>query len=354
MAYAPPGELLAMQGDNLIAVPFDLDSYEVGGGGVVVANGVLHSRNNGYAAFSVSSEGTLVYARAGMINLPSTLQWFDRAGESTPVPIEPAPFFGWLRLAPDGKRAAATLPGTTGDGEVWIVDLVRGVRTRLTPSAPWEFGRPIWSPAGDRVLFTSPKLGSTDFFVRNADGSGDEQAVLTDKQDKQSYDWAPDGRQIAYWPIGAGALTADLWIHDLETKESAVVIAGEPSYVDACFSPDSRYLAYASDESGRPEIFVQEIKGGARSQVSTGGGGHPHWSADGREIVYLDPENRMVAVAVDITGAVTLGTPRVLFTVDKRIVGFDATADHSRFLFATRDDTASEPLHVVLNWHADL
>ena len=352
MAYAPPGHVLAMQADNLIAVPFDLDARKAVGGAVVVANDVLHSRNNGHAAFSVSAQGTLVYACASAIDLPSTLHWYDRAGETTDVPIDPAPFFGWLRLAPDGRRAVTTLPGTTGDGEVWVVDLVRGVRTRLTPSAPWTFSEPAWSPTGDRVMYAAPKLGSTDFFVRNVDGSGDEQPVLTDKQDKRLNDWASDGRTLVYWPIGAGTGTADLWLHDLETKESTVLIAGSPSYVDAVFSHDARYVAYASDESGRSEIFIQQIDGGARWQASTGGGVKPHWSADGREIVYLDTENRMIAVSVDIPGGMALGTPVALFTVGERIVGFDATANHDRFLFATREETESAPLHVILNWNA--
>jgi dipeptidyl aminopeptidase/acylaminoacyl peptidase len=352
MAYGPPGHLLVIQSDNLIAIPFDLASKRASGGGVVVASDVLHSRNNGHAAFSVSSQGTLVYARAGAINLPAALRWYDRAGEATDIPIEPAPILGWLRLSPDGTRATTTLPGATGDGEVWLMDLVRGVRTRLTPSAPWDFSRPVWSPTGDRVMYSAPKLGSTDFFVRNADGSGDEQPVLTDEQDKQMQDWSRDGRKIVFWPIGPGARTADLWIHDLETTESVPVIEGEPSYFDAVFAPDGRYVAYASDESGRPEIFAQAIEGGARWQVSTGGGVEPHWSTDGREIVYLDSDDRVIAVTVDARDGMQLGTPRVLFTIDERIVAFAPAADHRRFLVATREETASDPIRVVLDWNA--
>jgi WD40 repeat protein len=359
MAYAPPGHLLVMQENHLMAVPFDPDTYEVTGEATVLASDVLRNSNNGHASFSASMEGTLVFARAAAIVPPSTLQWYDRDGETAPTPVESAPFMRTIKLSPDGRRAATVLPGVTGDGEIWVVDLARGTRTRLGPSTPQSFGRPLWSPQGDRVLYDSQELGSTDFYARRADGSGDQEPLLTDDVDKTAYDWSSDGNRLVYWRVGSGVGTPDLWIYDFETQKSAVLIEGESTYVDARFSPDGRYVTYASDDSGRMEIHIHRIEDGARWQVSTAGGRTPHWSDDGREIVYMDADRRMMAVEVDLSRAEPttepiLGTPAELFAVNDWIVAFDPAGDHSRFLFATREETAGEPLQVVLDWPAGL
>jgi Tol biopolymer transport system component len=356
MAYAPSGHLLVMQENNLMAVPFDWKSGSVRGEATVLASDVLFSLNNGYAAFSVSSEGTLVFSRTGALTQPSTLVWYDREGRTTAVPVESAPFYGSLRLSPDGRRAATVLPGVSGDREAWVVDLTRGVRTRLVPAAAWTYGAPLWSPQGDRVLYTSQRHGHDDFYVRRADGSGEEQVVLISDEDKTPWDWSKDGKWIAYWPIGAGSGTENLWIYDLETDTSALLIEGEASYLDARFSPDARYVTYASNDSGRMEVYIQRIADGARWQLSTAGGLQPHWSDDGREIVYLDLDRGITAVSVDAaSGQPELGVPRELFAVDERIVAFDPSGDHRRFLFATREDSAGgEPLHVIFDWPAGL
>jgi len=282
--------------------------------------------------------------------------WFDREGNATAALAESAPFSDTLRLSPDGRRAAVVLPGVTGDGEAWVVDLTRGVRTRLVPPAAWSYAAPIWSPSGDRVLYVSQEHGHDDFYVRRADGSGDEQAVLIDDEDKTPYDWSKDGAWIVYWPIGSGSATENLWIHDLKTEKSFALIEGDAAYVDARFSPDARYVTYASNDSGRMEIYIHRIADGARWQLSTSGGNHPHWSDDGREIVYLDLDHNVTAVAVDMSSdAPELGAPRTLFAVADRIVAFDAAGDHRRFLIATREETGGgQPLQVVLDWPAGL
>ncbi len=141
----------------------------------------------------------------------------------------------------------------------------------------------------------------------------------------------------------------------MQAQQGEVFLEGDPAYTDARFSPDGRYVAYTSDESGRAEVFVQSIDGGARGRVSTAGGWVPHWRDDGREIVYLDPERRLMAVSVDLSArGMTLGTPQELFTLDPKIAGIDATGDHERFLGASVDQRDSEPLHVVLGWRNDL
>jgi len=342
-----------MQEDNLMAVPFDVDDLEVRGEAAVIASGVLFSTNSGHAAFSVSSEGTLIYARGIASIPPATFVWYDRGGIETATPIEPTPLLGDLRLSSNGTRAIALMPSDTGDAAIWVVDLLRGVRTRLTPPAPYAYVTPVLSADGNRVLYVSPESGTWDIYLRNVDGSGDQQPFLLTGQDKVMYDWSRDGNRILFSPTGGG--TSDVWIYDSQTQASEVLIEGDPTYTGARFSPDGRHVAYMSDDSGRMEVFIQAIDGGARAQVSTAGGAAPHWRDDGREIVYLDPDRRMMAVSVDLgANGVTLGTPTFLFTLDRTIVSADAAGDHTRFLFATTDEKDSDPLHVILGWHDGL
>ncbi len=358
VAYAPPGYLVLVRGENLVAIPFDARARKVTGEATVIASGVLRNRATGHGAFTVSTGGTLVYA-GGQAFLPAALAWYDRNGNATPSGLEPAPYFE-VRLAPDARRAAAAIPGPNGDGEIWILDLVRGVKTRLAYGST-AHANPVWSSDGERLMYAAQEKGSLDFYVRNADGSGEPELVLVDPQDKVLFDWSRDGRYAVYWPIGSGTGTPDLWLYSLERKAAELLIGGEPTYVEARFSPDTRWLAYVSDDSGRFEVFVQAfedqggVKAGARWQVSTAGGVAPHGRDDGREIVYWDLDNRVMAVSLEVQDRrLALGTPREMFSVDGQVVTADVTLDHERALVVSRDETASEPLRVILDWTAGL
>jgi hypothetical protein len=353
MAYAPPGYLLVMQENNLMAVPFDADNLEVRGEAAVIASGVLFSNNSGHAAFSVSSEGTLIFARGIGSVPPATFVWYDRDGTETATPLEPTPLLGDLRLSSDATRAVALMPSDSGDAAIWVIDLLRGVRTRLTPPAPHSYASPVLSADGDRVLYGSPENGTYDVYLRNIDGSGNQQPFLLTDEDKIVFDWSRDGNRILFSPTVRGTL--DLWIYDSQTQTSEVLIEGDPTYSGARFSPDGRHVAYMADDSGRMEVFIQAIDGGARGQVSITGGTDPHWRDDGREIFYVDLDRRGVTVSVDLgASGVTLGTPTFLFTLDRTIVAGDAADDLTRFLFATTDEQDSAPLHVILGWHDGL
>jgi len=357
-AFAAPGYLLVVRDGNLIAVPFDPDARRVTGEAKVIASGVLHNSNNGYGAFSASDEGTLVYARGTALQ-PATLTWYGRDGVSSEAPGEPAPYHN-VRLAPSGTSAAAMIPGESGDGQIWMMDLERGVRTRIDNTA-WSRDNPIWSGDGDRLLYNSQQNGIMDLEATRADGSGGRESIFEDDRDKVPYDWSRDGKHVAYWTLGDATGTANIWIYSVEDGTTAPLMEGEATYKDARFSPDSRWISYVSDDSTRMEVFVQAlsmddgVRGGARWQLSTSGGTLPHWRDDGREIVYLDLERRVMAVPVEPRGdRLALGTPQELFRVEGLIVSFDAAADHQRFLVATRAGIGSEPLRVVLNWTADL
>ncbi len=359
VAYVPPGYLLFARGDNLIALPFDVGAKRVTGEGQVLATGILHNTANAHAVFSASREGTLVYAR-GQAFLPSTLDWYDRSGNATAVVGEPA-LYDIIRLSPSGDRAAAAVIGESGDNQIWIVDLVRGVRTQLAHGA-WDDNSPVWSSKGDQVMYSSQELGTVNLVMRFADGSGELTEVMVDDVDKILYDWSRDGRHLAYWPIGQGGAGSSVWLYSMETKQAEPLISADGVTGNARFSPDSRWIAYESNESGRMEVYVQAlstedgVQAGGRWQLSTSGGAKPHWREDGGEILYIAPQQRVMSVSVKVEGKrPVLGTPQELFRIDRVLVDVDFAADHERLLVASRDQVGSnEPLHVVLNWPADL
>jgi Tol biopolymer transport system component len=225
---------------------------------------------------------------------------------------------------------------------------------RGTPPERWlSCPTPPASADANRVLYVSPESGTWDIYLRKADGSGTEQPFVQSDEDKILFDWSRDGQRVLYWPTGVTG--ADLLIYDVQTQQSEVIVEGDRIFTDGRFSPDGRHIAYVANDSGRIEVFVQTIDGGARGQVSSSGGIKPHWRDDGREILYLDPERRMMAVSVEFgANGITLGTPKALFTLGPKMVAFDASGDHSRFLGASVDQVVSDPLHVVLGWQAGL
>jgi Tol biopolymer transport system component/tRNA A-37 threonylcarbamoyl transferase component Bud32 len=356
--YAHPGYLQVIRDGNLIAIPFDAGSRRVTGEGSVIASGVLHNRGNGYGAFSTSQEGTLVYA-VGESSPPSSLAWYDRQGNPTPADGEPAGYKG-LRLSPSGSRAAAVILGESGDGQIWMVDLARNVRTRFSLGS-WASESPAWSGDGSQIIYSSQRTGTLDLALRRSDGAGDATARLMDGKDKVVYDWSRDGRYVAYWPLGSGDGSEDIWVYSMDEDSTEPLIAGDAIYRDARFSPDGKWVSFVTSDSGRLEAAVMQFRnhtgdlGGARWQISTNGGEHPRWREDGREMLYVDPEQYVMAVSVEAQGdKLSLGVPRKLFRIDDTIVAFDAVGDQERMLVAVRDKVESEPIHVILNWPGDL
>ena len=256
---------------------------------------------NGYGAFSTSDQATLTYVQ-GTSTSPSTLVWYDREGNSTPIDGDPATFFD-LRLSPDDSRAVAAMLGQdSGTGEIWTINLDRGVRTRLAFGG-WYHTDPLWSPEGERVLYTSQENGSLEFYTRRADGTGQQQAFFQTGADKVLYDWSRDGSYVAFSDLERGGASLDVSIYYVDRDEQSPYLEGGSTFTNARFSPDSRWIAYESDVSGETEVFVQSFdetgESARRWQVSTVGGSRPHWRVDGREIVYRGRDNHIVAVSVE-------------------------------------------------------
>jgi Tol biopolymer transport system component len=248
--------------------------------------------------------------------------------------------------------------------DIWLEDAARATLTRFTfhPSVDVN---PVWSPDGRRIAFASARNGKFDLFVKPADGSSDEEPLLSTPLDKVAQDWSTDGRLLLY-TVQDPKNASDLWALPLTGERQPSPVVQTPfDDVHGQFSPDGRWVAYASNETGRYEIYITRFPGpGGKTQVSTGGGIYPRWRPDGRELFFIAPDNRMMAVAVGTAAAFTTGTPASLFVTQLATGGnvgigtFVSRAEYAmaadgRFLLnVIADDTMATPITVVLNWTA--
>jgi serine/threonine protein kinase/Tol biopolymer transport system component len=354
-----PGRLLFLRDGTLMAQPFDARRLALAGDPVPVAERVGSFRDGGF--FSASATDVLVYRTA---DTDSQLTWFDRQGTVSGRASEPGGFRG-VALSPDGARAVAsrTNPQDTTKADLWLFDLSRGsVATRLTLGAGVaEF--PAWSPDGKRIVFTFNK---NLLRQKLASGEGDEKELLRANSVEivLANDWSPDGRFLLYTGGFSKTRSADL----------LVLLANDPKPVpfmetgfneeQGRFSPNGRWVAYVSNESGPNEVYVREFaqnfSGGSASVggsvlVSRGGGTAPRWRGDGRELFYLAPNGKMMAVDVIAGQEFRVGTPMSLFQTPAGAIVGDVTADGKRFLLVTPvGQSPSVPFTVVLNWTAGL
>ena len=373
-AYAPPtggskfGHLLFLRDNTLMAQPMDPRRYELTGEPFPVAEHVGSLLAMGW--FSVSANGVLVY-RSGESagDQLAQLAWFDRQGKPLGS-LGPAGAYFGLELSPDGARVAVDeLDNSTRD--IWILDAARGVPTRFTFD-PGVHREPHWSPDGSRLVFASDRGhgGRWSIYQKPSNGSGNEELLLDDTAPLLPGGWSPDGRRLIYQRIDAKT-NLDLWILPLSPGGKPEVYLQTP-FVERQpqFSPDGRWVAYASNESisNQYQVYVQPFPPGAgKFQVSTGAGGaEPHWRRDGKEIFYLGADGKLMAVEIKTQPRFEAGVPQALF--DTHIVTptllsmlgsfkYDVTPDGRRFL-VDRISTAADqrgtvaPITVVLNWQA--
>jgi serine/threonine-protein kinase len=293
------GHLVYTNNATLFAIPFDLEKLETRGTAVPVLDDVAYSQL-GAGGLDVSRTGTLVYRRAGAraaANM-STLQWVDAAGRKEPLRATPGAYLD-PRLSPDGKRVALQL-GDGGLPDVWVYDAQRDTMTRLT-FVRASHTSPIWSPDSQYVVFGSFPGG---IFWTRADGAGQPQALTQGLAFAYPWSFTPDGKRLAYVERAA---TSQIWTVPLE-NQAGQLKAGKPeqflksSFNDAApsFSPDGRWLAYQSDESGKNEVYVRAFRAPAsgqsrRWQISNNGGATPRWSRSGRELVYQSGDQILAA-----------------------------------------------------------
>jgi Tol biopolymer transport system component len=273
------------------------------------------------------------------------LVWFDRAGAAGDTISAPANF-RQISIARGGSGAATNIGNPVGDGDIWLMDFARKLTSRYT-NRPADDQDPLISADGRGVAFSSDVGGPYHAFTGPADQSRPFERVSPPADDWNLLDWSADSRLMLL------ATSTDLWVVDVATKKGQRFhpVAGSFASSAACFSADAKWIAYSSPESGRDEIYVRPYPGpGGQWQVSTNGGSRPHWSNDGREIVYINLDGDLMAVAVDTRSGFQVSSPRRLFRVGPKIV-WAANGDHSHFLVAVRGrDAVDPPLKVVTHW----
>jgi eukaryotic-like serine/threonine-protein kinase len=350
------GRVLFLREATLMAQPFDTRTLELTGQPVPVAEQV---GNNGAitAFFWASDNGTLAYRGGSQAGLQFT--WLDRNGNVLSRVGDPGPYND-LALSPDGARVASSRGDQQAD--IWLYEFARGVSTRFT-FAPSVERSPIWSPDGSRLVFTSNRGGHFDLYQKNANGAGEDELLFKSDQDKQPTSWSRDGRFLLF-TANDPKTTADIWVLPLEGDRKPVpFLRTEFIEFQGSFSPDGRWVAYSSFESGRPEVYVRPFSppGGAGSasaggkwQISKAGGSNPRWRGDSKELFYSTQDGRVVAVEVTANPTFQAGIPQPLFNVAPNGTAPQVTADGKRFLIAAPPQQASVeiPITVLLNWPA--
>ncbi len=344
--FSSPGTLLFWREGTLLAQPFDPARLMTTGEAAAVAAPVAFTQNE-QALASVSNEGTLLY-RSGTRGSYSSLVWLDRNGVGI-QPLRDRELFHHFALSHDGARLAYSVNSAgQGSTDLWIYDLARSSASRLTFDEGNE-NYPVWSP-DDRYLYYSNELRNDGTIYRRAsDGTGSAEEIGTTPQGIWPLAASADGRWLAIGTVG-GASNQDILRYELASKASAPLVETPFLDEDAAISPDDRLLAYASEQSGRWEVYVQALGGErGRWQISSEGGLRPRWRADGRELFFLTRPDRLMVVDVQPGEVPRFSAPRELFR--EPIESFDAAPDGQHFVaLRSADSDANRPLTLLTNW----
>jgi Tol biopolymer transport system component len=292
-------------------VPFDPARLEVTGSPAPVVQSVFWNPTEGAAQYTFTSNGVLAYLRGGPEVAKYPVVLVDRRGGTARLIDEPGSYAN-PRLSPDGKRLALTVL-KDGNFDIWVYDLERGVPTRLTfDDAPDT--EQVWSPDGRFLVFSSGRGGADNLYRKRADGSGDEDRLTTSDMPMWANSWSRDGRAIAFAAMGPNG-NFDVSTLSVDDKQVHPLLTSNFREADPAISPDGRWLAYTSNESGRLEVYVRPFASGAgRWQVSDNGGGYPRWSGNGRELFYRVDDGLMVSTIETVGDGLRTGKPARLFT----------------------------------------
>ncbi len=367
-AYAPledgsTGYLLSMQGETLLARPFDPKRLAFLGEPASIAEPIGALDNRPY--FSVADDTAITYKIAE--GADRALAWVDRSGAITKAALPTRAFSGSLRLSADERYAAVyEVDAKTAVGNIWIVDLERGTPQRITSGPAYDWV-PIWSPDGTRIAFASNRAGPMDLYEKPLNGLGGEKLLLKSAERKIPSDWTKDGRFLIYQQEARNAKW-DLWALPLGSDRKPVpLLQSDFNEQQGAVSPDGKWLAYCSDETGSEEVYVQAFAPASRNEttgkvrISLQGGSLPQWRRDGREIFYTSSGSRLTAVPIESSaGSFKPGAPRELFSLATMPgpggqAHYGPSRDGSRFLaFVANQTGPSTPLTIVLNWAARL
>ncbi|MGA8621631.1 MAG: protein kinase [Candidatus Sulfotelmatobacter sp.] len=345
------GYLLFARGNQLMAQPFDPAKGKLSGVAQSVVKGVVNDANTWHMDASASGDGLLVFGSGGSADLQ--LVWLDRDGKQTSLIADKFTNLQQAVLSPQGDRVALQID--SGENDIWVLDLARGVRTRLTFGPIANIG-PVWSPDGKWIAYASARPNGFNLYRKPSDGSGAEELVVTgDMQQITATDWSRDGKYIFYSHGIVGGPITEIWAVPLEGERKPRLV--EPRGGVGRISPDGHWLAYMSSESGAMQVYAVAFGGGqGKWQVSSNGGQVPRWSKDGKELYYLDPTYSLFGVPVKSTGgALQFGAAQTLVSNwSAPQVFYDVSPDGKKILLDRVSQQVSQAVTVVTNFTAGL
>jgi Tol biopolymer transport system component len=341
----------------MFAVPFDIKRLAITGRETPVIEGIFYNTSGGFADYAFSNSGLLLYmAETRPTNL-STLDWLDHNGTSQTVSAPPQ-IYGNIRLSPNGQRADVNITAGAGAArDIWIIDLMRGTLNRLTSEGIND--NPIWTMDGRRVAFysTQGSFQPTGIYWAAADASSKPELLLATNIVSFPDSWTPDGRTLLYHSTGP----AHIWVvqptgNGGDGNPRLLFERSAFNETQAQVSPDGRWVAYVSDESGKSQIYVRAFPGpGGKLTIAVEGGKNPRWSRGGRERFYLNPaKSQVMAVEIQAGPMFRVGQPHALF--EQRNPDWDVAPDGQHFLVRKQPQTVQNEakLQVVVNWFDEL
>ena len=354
-AYAGPGYLLFPREKTLLAQPFDLKRLTLTGEPTAVLADPQYSLQVRRAVYAVSDNGLLVAQTGSGVALSQPI-WFDRKGRELGTVGKPNVYSN-LSLAPNGRSVAVDKTDMASlNPDIWTYELQRESARRLTFNPAAEVA-PIWSPDAARLVFASNRQHGFDLYMKDSDGAQEEESIGHGDINSLPNDWSRDGKYILY------AQGKDLWLVTVPDLKRSLFLKAPSALRNGQFSPDGKWVAYASNESGKWEIYVTAFPDArGQWQVSTGGGEQPRWRGDGKELFYLSSDGKMMAAPVTTGANFDAGAPVALFQATPRqpvptyeLFAYDVSRDGQRFLINTQvGQTETAPMSVVLNWAAKL
>jgi serine/threonine-protein kinase len=362
------GHLVYMLQSTMLAVPFDLSRLAVTGPSQPVLEDVSTFGRAGSTNFDFSGassgSGTFVYlSRTG--EPPQSIFWLDSGGKTHPLHAAQG-IYSTPRFSPDGKRLAFAIVERAWQGDIWVEDLDRDVVTRLTHLPGAVNQHPVWTPDGANLIFESPRLVAPSLYWIRADGSGAPQPMTDTKIRRTPYGLSPNGKRLVYGQNGIWTAPVeselDQGSREVRLGKAERFLQAAPTVISATFSPDGRWMAYSSDETGIFEVYVQPFPGpGGKIPISTGGGSYPIWSRNGRDLFFLGPDQRIIVVSYTARGdSFVAGKPHVWSEkrlLDRPYETYDLAPDGERFAVILYADGTAEPitqLTVLLNFFDEL
>ncbi len=357
-AYAS-GYLLFVRDNTLMAQAFDERKFQLTGDPVPIAEQVQFDFSLSRAAFSVSENGILV-SQSGTALADRQLLWYERDGKQAGSVGAPA-LYSQIHFSLDRQRlATAIFDLQAGSPDIWIYELSRDVPVRFTFDPDFD-ANPIWSPDSSRVVWNSSRKGHYDLYQKVSSGAGSDEILLESDENKTPTSWSADGRFIAFNSTNIkGNTKNDVWILPMfGDRKPFPFLQTQANEISAQFSPDGRWVAYVSDESGTNQVYIAPFPAaGGKWQVSRSGGTEPLWRGDGKEVFFLSLENKLMAVALNAKDStLEVANAQPLFDVHPASspgYHYDVTSNGKRFLVDTTKEGNSAPLALVVNWTADL